>query len=138
MEIINAYFDDCDDAEEPYTLTGLCLAIGISRPTFLNYSKADDLAPVMEQARLIIQNQLELQLLSGGRAAGPIFALKNHGWSDRQDLNINDPNRVDPEDQVWTVEVVDPEDVQAESDDDDVPVSNSAKVTPFPRKKEAV
>ena len=36
---INEYFKKCDKDNEPYTVTGLCLALDICRDTLLEYSK---------------------------------------------------------------------------------------------------
>ena len=39
QKAINAYFIECQDREVPYTVEGLCLAIGIDRDTLLNYER---------------------------------------------------------------------------------------------------
>jgi len=132
-EMINAYFDECDEADppEPYTITGLCLAIGFTRNQIISYAKKDEFLPIIRQARLIIQHALELRLLGPGRVSGPIFALKQHGWSDKQELDITGKGK-DGADE-WKIEVVD---VKPETDNADIP--NSEKVTPFPGSKKAV
>ena len=38
-EKIDMYFEMCDEKNEPYTVTGLCLALDICRDTLLEYSK---------------------------------------------------------------------------------------------------
>ena len=136
-ERINAYFDECDEDEVPYTLTGLCLAIGTTMPTLLRYSKIGPHVDVIQQARMIVQHQLELRLYGQGRVTGPIFALKQFGWSDRgPELGASGQPAPDDE-RKWVVEVVDPADVKKE-EEADAQVSNSAKVTPLFGKKKAV
>ena len=39
QSVIEEYFDFCDENEKPYTMSGLALALGISRQTLINYSK---------------------------------------------------------------------------------------------------
>jgi len=135
QEVINFYFDTCDEEDEPYTITGLCLAVGITKQTFYNYMRGGPVSDVIRQARMIIEHQLELTLRQGGNQSSTIFGLKNLGWADRMDLNT----QPSPEDNKWTIEVVSPGDkIDPEKDQPDAKVSNSSKVTPFPRKKKAV
>lgn len=111
MRAVNVYFETAEEAEEPYTLTGLCLHIGMSRAEFVNRKFDPKFADVMRQARLIIEHQHERNLLVSKHTAGTQFALKNLGWSDsaRLDVGINgggDPDN--PESLKWTIEVVAP------------------------------
>jgi len=133
-EIINNYFDECDESEEPYTISGICLACGFTKNTFQVYGRKGPHVHIIEQARLIIQNQLEKALRGPGRAAGSIFTLKQFGWSDRQDINMN--QRIsgvdDVDDLKWTIEVVEPKKIRK----DEIP--DSEKVTPISRKAQAV
>lgn len=146
-EVINAYFDQCDEDGLPYTLTGLCLATGLTKATLLRYARTGPHVSVINQARLIIQHQLEMRLLGPGRATGAIFALKQFGWSDRgtQELEKRAALDITSGNKKWTVEVVAPGEALAEPENSDNSkkgrskgeVPDSTKVTPLFRKKAA-
>lgn len=66
------------------TITGLALHLGFeSRQSFYDYEKKDKFAYTIKRAHLLIENEYEMALLVGRSPAGPIFALKNMGWTDR-------------------------------------------------------
>lgn len=94
---IDAYFAERENMEEypngdiipkHITITGLALALDTSRETICNYGDKDEFFDSVRKARLKCENYAE-QKLFGGPAAGPIFALKNYGWKDTQDINQN-------------------------------------------------
>ena len=72
---------------EEITITGLCIWLDIVKDTFYNYSRRKEFSQMMNMARLRVENAYELSLREKGRA-GDIFALKNFGWTDRQEVNI--------------------------------------------------
>ncbi len=101
---IDRYFSDpnCD-----HTITGLALALGFeSRQSLYDYRERGDFSCVVKTAMLRVENKYEQRLLDGG--AGPIFALKNMGWSDKFEhsgsgggpmeviVNVIEPNRGKP------------------------------------------
>lgn len=82
----------------PFTVTGLALSLGTTRKTLMDYESIDN-APkrfsekekqefcnAIKRAKAFVENYAELKLLEGGHAAGPIFALKNFGWRDKQEM----------------------------------------------------
>jgi len=72
----------------PYTLTGLALAIGfVSRQSIYDYEERNDqFSYIIKKARLRCENWVEKALLSGTIApAAGIFPLKNYGWKDVQE-----------------------------------------------------
>lgn len=72
---------------EPPTITGLTLHIGFaSRQSFYDYEKDGEFAYALKRARLAIEKSYEISL-RGNTAAGAIFALKNFGWSDKQEID---------------------------------------------------
>ena len=72
------------------TITGIALYLGFqSRQSFYDYEKKSDFAYTIRRARLIIENGYETILKGGDNNTGSIFALKNFGWTDRQDINQN-------------------------------------------------
>lgn len=86
-QLIDGYFAKCEATGEPITLTGLCMAIGTTRDTLITYGKKDEFVDTIKKARNKVENSYELRLINRGNA-GDIFALKQFGWSDRQDVNI--------------------------------------------------
>lgn len=90
---IDAYLSspECD-----YTITGLALELGFcSRQSFYDYEEKEEFTYTVKKARLHIERAYE-QKLSGKEVGGAIFALKNLGWKDKNEvehtgtgLNIN-------------------------------------------------
>lgn len=69
------------------TITGLCLYIGFaSRQSFYDLEKNDEFSYIVKRARLFIENEYEEQL-TAGNTVGAIFALKNMGWADKQEIS---------------------------------------------------
>lgn len=76
---------------KPYTLSGICVYLGISRETWREYSNREDYAQAIKQARMIVENFVEEGLLNGSiNPIGGIFNLKNNfGWVDKIELSTN-------------------------------------------------
>jgi hypothetical protein len=83
---IDAFFLKCETDKLPYTITGLALALDTSRETLCDYEGKDEYSDAIKRAKLMCQNYAEQRLYMGGQAAGPIFALKNFGWSDKHEV----------------------------------------------------
>ena len=94
--IIHKYFEETPDDE--ITLTGLCLALNTNKQTIANYQEKPEFKHLLEMSKLRIENAYEKSLRKNGRS-GDIFALKNFGWTDRQEVemsgNINKPITVE-------------------------------------------
>lgn len=85
QEAIDEYFADTQD--EKLTLTGLALALGFaSRQSIYDYERDETFSYTIKRARLRIENSYEMALRRYGRG-GDVFALKNFGWKDAQELN---------------------------------------------------
>ena len=92
-EKIEEYFDSLEN-EIDITITGLVLYLGFeSRQSFYDYEKKEEYSYTIKKARTRIENSYEKYLRKYGRS-GDIFALKNFGWKDKTeiDLNTNDPD----------------------------------------------
>ena len=90
---IDKYFAECDEENRPYTVTGLALALGMSRQDLLNYSERTDeegkqFFDTIKKAKNKIESRIEEGLLSGRyNSTGAIFNLKNnYGWKDKQEV----------------------------------------------------
>lgn len=93
---IEKYFKECEEKHEPYTVTGLCLALEITRETLSQYLKSDEFSDTIKKAKLRVENYLEKHLITDTSTTGIIFNLKNNfGWTDKQQVehsgNINNP-----------------------------------------------
>ena len=86
VEKIDAYFAKCDAEDEPYTVTGLALALGTDRKTLINYENRDEFFHTIKTAKTRVENYAEKKLY-GNNATGPIFALKNFDWSDKREVD---------------------------------------------------
>lgn len=76
-----------DKHPEPATITGLCLFLGFeSRQSFHDYGKRTEYSYTIKRARLRIENEYEKTMLHSKNPTGQIFALKNLGWSDKQEI----------------------------------------------------
>jgi hypothetical protein len=101
---IDNYFNKCDEGESlevydkktesvktikkriPYTITGLALALDTSRETLREYQERPEFVDTIKRAKERCENYAELRLMSGDmHPTGPIFALKNYGWVDKQE-----------------------------------------------------
>ena len=76
---------------EDITLTGVCIHLGIYKDTFYNYGRRDGFTDMINMARMKIENSYEVSLKRYGRA-GDIFALKNFGWRDKQEVSVEHSN----------------------------------------------
>lgn len=73
------------------TITGLVLHCGFcSRQSFYDYEKNDKFSYTVKRARTFIEKEYEEQVALGSSPA--IFALKNFGWSDKQEHEHTGPN----------------------------------------------
>ena len=78
---VKEYFDN--NAVGIRTVTGLALWLGFeSRQSFYDYEKHEQYSYIIKRARLEVENNYEIMLLSKN-PTGAIFALKNMGWKDK-------------------------------------------------------
>ena len=84
---IDEYFLCCVNGEMKMTITGLALYVGFcSRQSFYDLEEIEEFSYTIKRARSNVICHYE-SLLQGNNVAGPIFALKNLGWSDRQEID---------------------------------------------------
>ena len=87
--LIDAYFQECDEIAEPYTVPGLAYALGFAdKQSLIYYSKKDEFCFTIKRAKFRIEAQRNKRLVEGkGNTAGMIFDLKNNfGWTDKQSI----------------------------------------------------
>ena len=93
---IEKYFKECDEKGDPYTMSGLAIALGFySRNSLLDYANMDDVngEPYLcsiKKAKIKCEDYVEKGLLNGKcNATGAIFNLKNnYGWKDKTEQEI--------------------------------------------------
>ena len=99
---IDAYFDDCPDKtqcivggevgviEVPCpTITGLALYLGFcDRCSMYDYQNNPEFSHTIKEARSRMELEYEKDLRYGKNTSGSIFALKNFGWTDRQQVDM--------------------------------------------------
>lgn len=81
---IEAYF--LSEPELTWTITGLALALDTSRETLMNYEEKPEFFDAIKKAKEMVHNAYEKDLRRKGRS-GDIFALKNFGWTDQQQID---------------------------------------------------
>jgi hypothetical protein len=75
------------NAGEKPTITGLTLALGFcDKSTLYDYAKKPEFTHPIKRAMLIVEHGYE-KALRENNATGPIFALKNFGWVDKQNID---------------------------------------------------
>jgi hypothetical protein len=84
--VVDTYFKE--NPEDEWTVTGLCLALDCTRDTLITYGKKEDFFDTIKRAKLKIHNAYEKDLRKKGRS-GDIFALKNFGWTDKSEVEMN-------------------------------------------------
>lgn len=71
------------------TISGLVYYLGFeSRQSFYDYEEKPEFTYTVKRARLWIEKEYEAQL-NIGNTVGAIFALKNMGWKDKTETELN-------------------------------------------------
>ena len=89
LEKIEEYFNTTPPKEQ--TRAGLCVFLGITTMTLCNYkngSQGDEIAEVVRWAYTRMEHKYEMDLNYRPNPTGPIFALKQYGWKDSQDVDV--------------------------------------------------
>lgn len=87
IPLIEEYLNETEF--DKYSLTGLCIHLGTNKQTLANYQKREGFTEIIEEAKLYIEHSYEMDCKKYGRT-GSIFALKNFGWTDRQEIDYKD------------------------------------------------
>ncbi len=91
QEKIDAYFSQATDSEgkviKPITITGLALWLDTTRDVLLDYQNRDEFSHAIKKAKLRVECYYEEKLMMPA-CTGSIFALKNFGWSDRNETKL--------------------------------------------------
>jgi len=86
-ELVDCYLAECREEGTPVTWTGLALYMGFhGRDELSNYADYDGFSGSVKRAKTIIEHEYEKRLYENN-PTGAIFALKNLGWSDKQEVD---------------------------------------------------
>lgn len=86
-EKVESYRAKCERTGESPTFSGLAYHLGFAdRRSLYDYAKYEGFSRSVKRAQLLVESEYERRL-GESNYGGAIFALKNHGWSDRQDLS---------------------------------------------------
>lgn len=86
QEKADEYLKSIDEESKP-TITGLAYHLGFaSRQSFYDYEAKGEFSYALKRMRLYIESIYESNLHKGN-PAGSIFALKNFGWKDKQEID---------------------------------------------------
>jgi len=85
-QLVFDYFTTGKGKDRP-TLAGLALALKIDRKTLYNYEKKDEFFYIIKEARERVETIYEDRLVYESQPTGVIFALKNMGWADNQNID---------------------------------------------------
>lgn len=93
LRLVDDYLESClpDEAAgrqgSPITLTGMIRYLGLSgRESLARYGERPEFSDAVKRARLAVEADYERRLDREKAPVGAIFALKNMGWSDRQEV----------------------------------------------------
>ena len=84
---VDNYFNELEITKKNPTVTGLAYYLGFASRKSLHRQNdhGEDHADVVDRARLRVEMMYEEKLLSR-ECVGAIFALKNFGWTDKQEV----------------------------------------------------
>ena len=101
----DGYFAKCDKLDKPYTVSGLCVHLGMTRQALHKLAKENaEFTEAIALIKLRIESRVEEGLLKGLNPTGCIFALKNHfGWKDKTETETYGKDG-GPIESKWTVE----------------------------------
>jgi len=88
VEELQSSLDEYFEGKENPTITGLAYHLGFeSRQSVYDYEKRNDqFSYTVKRARMKIEIYYE-ELLATKSVTGAIFALKNFGWADKQEVD---------------------------------------------------
>ena len=87
--MVDLYVAACEEKKEPLTIPGLALFLGFSdKSSLYHYQKREAFTDSVKRARTLIEESTVKRSM-GSNAAGAIFMLKNMGYSDRQNVQVD-------------------------------------------------
>jgi DNA-packaging protein gp3 len=92
LRLGNAYFEECRINDSHILITGLAMALGLSgREALSEYGRREEYSVTVKSLKSVCEQYAENKLF-GNNPTGPIFALKNYGWTDRTQQELSGPD----------------------------------------------
>lgn len=92
---IKNYFEGVEARNQAPTMTGLALALDLSRQGLVNYANKAKYFDTIKKAKQKVEAYNEQKLISGTPATGLIFNLKNNfGWKDTTEQSITTNQKI--------------------------------------------
>lgn len=90
QELIDAYFKECDETNQIYTVVGLAMALDTDRQTLINYTNREEYFDTIKKAKQKIENQMVNRALTGVyNPTVSIFLMKNNfGYVDKTEQEV--------------------------------------------------
>lgn len=86
---IDDYFSVCELKEKPPTISGLALALNMSRQGLCEYAGKNEFSDTIKKAKQMVEVHLE-ERLHESAPTGAIFNLKNNfGWKDKTEQEVS-------------------------------------------------
>jgi hypothetical protein len=87
--MVDAYIAKCLLDNIAITWTGMALSLGFAgRACIDEYAKYAGFSYSVKRAKTLVEHAYELRL-NGDKPTAAIFALKNFGWKDKQEIDTN-------------------------------------------------
>jgi hypothetical protein len=85
-ELMIKYFRNCIEHYQPFTISGLCLQLGITREGMQKMKKSPnkEIGDIIKKGRYIVEFYYEYSAQMVPNPSFQIFVLKNMGWRDKQ------------------------------------------------------
>lgn len=95
--LIESYFEDCKQRNEPPFITEMCVWLDTSRKVLLEYENKPEFSNTIKRAKQRCEAAIEKGMLTNKmNATGAIFNLKNnYGWEER--IKQDNSHTVSPE-----------------------------------------
>jgi len=90
-EMALTYMHNQQAKGKPLTISGMAFALDICTQTLINYTEKDEFFAPIKRLKQLIEISYEEKLHESG-CTGSIFALKNLGWKDTQDVTQTNVN----------------------------------------------
>ena len=94
QKLIEKYFENT--TKKKWTITGLAIALNTTRDTLIDYEKKEEFSDTIKKAKTMVEYSYELDLKKRWNS-WTIFALKNFGWKDKQEVDYTDTAGLTPE-----------------------------------------
>jgi hypothetical protein len=92
--MVESYMLDCKDNKTKPTITGATLFLGFcDKTTLYDYRDREGFSHSIKRLLLFVENGYETAL-HGNSVTGAIFALKNMGWKDKQEMDVRTPEGI--------------------------------------------